>query len=76
VSDVAARAAVLRAFGTPQSVEEVRLRRPGPGEALVRMGAAGVCHSDVGQADGKRTFGCRPCSVTRERGSWWTRGRP
>ena len=47
------RAAVLRAFGAPQEVEEVRLRSPGPGEALVRITAAGVCHSDVGQADGE-----------------------
>jgi len=47
------RAAVLRAFGAPQTIEQVRLRPPGPGEALVRITAAGVCHSDVGQADGE-----------------------
>jgi Zn-dependent alcohol dehydrogenase len=52
----ATRAAVLRAFGAPQAVEEVRLRHPGPGEALVRITAAGVCHSDVGQADGEWQF--------------------
>lgn len=46
-------AAVLRAFGEPQPVEPVVLRDPGPGEVLVRMVAAGVCHSDVGQADGE-----------------------
>jgi alcohol dehydrogenase len=45
-------AAVLRAFGQPQTVESVTLRDPGPGEVLVRLHAAGVCHSDVGQADG------------------------
>jgi Zn-dependent alcohol dehydrogenase len=45
-------AAVLRAFGEPLAVEPVELREPGPGEVLVRMHAAGVCHSDVGQADG------------------------
>jgi Zn-dependent alcohol dehydrogenase len=47
------RAAVLRAFGAPQAVEEVQLRTPGAGEALVRLTAAGVWHSDVGQADGE-----------------------
>ena len=46
-------AAVLRAFGEPQRIEEVELRDPGPGEVLVRIVAAGVCHSDVGQADGE-----------------------
>jgi S-(hydroxymethyl)glutathione dehydrogenase / alcohol dehydrogenase len=49
-------AAVLHAFGEPQSVEPVVLRDPGPGEVLVRMVAAGVCHSDVAQADGEWGF--------------------
>jgi Zn-dependent alcohol dehydrogenase len=49
-------AAVLRSFGEPQTVEQVELRDPGPGEVLVRVLAAGVCHSDVGQADGDWTF--------------------
>jgi Zn-dependent alcohol dehydrogenase len=46
-------AAVLHAFGVPMRIEQVTLRDPGPGEVLVRMVAAGVCHSDVGQADGE-----------------------
>ncbi len=49
-------AAVLRAFGRPLAIEPVTLRDPGPGEVLVRMVAAGVCHSDVGQADGEWEF--------------------
>jgi Zn-dependent alcohol dehydrogenase len=49
-------AAVLHAFREPQRIERVELRDPGPGEVLVRMVAAGVCHSDVGQADGEWTF--------------------
>jgi Zn-dependent alcohol dehydrogenase len=53
---VITRAAVLRAFREPQLVEEVELRRPGSGEVLVRMACAGVCHSDVGQADGEWSF--------------------
>jgi S-(hydroxymethyl)glutathione dehydrogenase/alcohol dehydrogenase len=47
---------VLRAFREPQRVERVELRAPGPGEARVRLHAAGVCHSDVGQADGEWSF--------------------
>jgi S-(hydroxymethyl)glutathione dehydrogenase/alcohol dehydrogenase len=46
-------AAVLRAFREPHRVEEVVLRDPGPGEVRVRVVAAGICHSDVGQADGE-----------------------
>ncbi|MCS7007998.1 MAG: alcohol dehydrogenase catalytic domain-containing protein, partial [Gaiellaceae bacterium] len=34
-------------------MERVELRDPGPGEVRVRLLAAGVCHSDVGQADGE-----------------------
>jgi Zn-dependent alcohol dehydrogenase len=49
-------AAVLRRFGEAQTVERVQLRDPGPGEVLVRLHAAGVCHSDVGQADGDWPF--------------------
>jgi S-(hydroxymethyl)glutathione dehydrogenase / alcohol dehydrogenase len=49
-------AAVLRTFAEPQAVERVELRDPGPGEVLVRVFAAGVCHSDVGQADGDWSF--------------------
>jgi len=49
-------AAVLRTFGEPQRIEPVELRGPGPGEVLVRLHAAGVCHSDVGQADGEWSY--------------------
>lgn len=41
------RAAVLEAIGEPLSVEEVELDSPKAGEVLVRLGASGVCHSDV-----------------------------
>ena len=49
-------AAVLHAFGEPHRIEEVHLRDPGAGEVLVRVVAAGICHSDVGQADGEWGF--------------------
>jgi len=49
-------AAVLHAFGEPHRIEPVELRDPGPQEVLVRVLAAGVCHSDVGQADGEWAF--------------------
>lgn len=45
-------AVVLRAPGSPVSVETVLLEPPRRGEVLVRVAAAGVCHSDVHLADG------------------------
>ncbi|THJ64927.1 alcohol dehydrogenase [Arthrobacter echini] len=38
----------------PISISEVELDPPGPGEILVRIEAAGVCHSDLSVVDGNR----------------------
>lgn len=46
------KAAVLHEFGTPLRVEDVLLDPPQPGEVLVRVAAAGVCHSDLRLAEG------------------------
>jgi S-(hydroxymethyl)glutathione dehydrogenase/alcohol dehydrogenase len=43
---VITEAAVLWGRGEPWSVEAVELDEPGPGEVLVRVRAAGLCHSD------------------------------
>ncbi len=56
------RAAVLREMGSPPpyaesrplEITEVELDPPGPGELLVRVGAAGLCHSDLSVIDGSR----------------------
>ena len=45
-------AVVLREPGSPVAVEEVELDAPKADEVLVRVAAAGVCHSDVHLADG------------------------
>lgn len=42
-----AKAAVLHTPGKPLSIEEVEVQPPKSGEVLVRMKAAGVCHSDL-----------------------------
>jgi alcohol dehydrogenase, propanol-preferring len=46
------KAAVVRAFGQPLSIEEVPVAMPGPRQLLVRIVASGVCHTDVHGADG------------------------
>jgi alcohol dehydrogenase len=56
------RGAVLREMGLPSpyaesrplAIEEVELAPPGPGELLVRIRAAGLCHSDLSVIDGSR----------------------
>jgi NDMA-dependent alcohol dehydrogenase len=40
------RAAVLREYNQPWSVEEIELDPPKAGEVLVKMVASGMCHSD------------------------------
>jgi propanol-preferring alcohol dehydrogenase len=46
------RAAVVRAFGQPLTIEELRVPTPGPGEVLVKIEASGVCHTDLHAANG------------------------
>lgn len=49
------RAAVLRSPGTRPAVEQVELAEPRAGEILVRIEAAGVCHSDYHYMTGDLT---------------------
>jgi S-(hydroxymethyl)glutathione dehydrogenase / alcohol dehydrogenase len=46
------RAAILWEQGQPLAVEPAELSAPGPGEILVEVRAAGVCHSDLHPARG------------------------
>ncbi|MFJ8362138.1 NAD(P)-dependent alcohol dehydrogenase [Streptomyces sp. NPDC093984] len=50
------RAAVVESGGAPFTLSEVELDDPGPGEALVRMVATGLCHTDLGVASGGLPF--------------------
>jgi Zn-dependent alcohol dehydrogenase len=60
------RAAVLREPGRPVAVERVTLAPPRRGEVLVRVAAAGVCHSDVHLADGALGAGRWPMVLGHE----------
>ncbi|MAU53004.1 MAG: zinc-binding dehydrogenase [Roseovarius sp.] len=46
------KAAVCHSFGAPLTIEEVRLRAPGPGEVEVTLDAVAICHSDITYAEG------------------------
>lgn len=56
------RAAVLEKMGAPApyalskplSIQDVELEGPGPGEVLIRIAAAGICHSDLSVIEGVR----------------------
>jgi Zn-dependent alcohol dehydrogenase len=75
------RAAVLWEQRAPLSVEPIDLASPGPGEVLVEVKTAGVCHSDLHPACGDwpmRTplvLGHEGAGVVRESGPGVTRIR-
>ncbi len=46
------KAAVVRQFGKPLTIEEVPIPTPGPGEILLKIVATGICHTDLHAADG------------------------
>ena len=60
------RAAVLEEFGRPLAVQEVDLAEPKAGEALVRLVACGVCHTDMYTASGADPTGYAPCVLGHE----------
>lgn len=60
------RAAVLSEPGRPVVLEEVELDPPKEREVLVRVAAAGVCHSDVRLADGQLGDGRWPMVLGHE----------
>ena len=46
------KAAVVREFGKPLSIDEVPIPQPGPGMIQVAIRASGVCHTDLHAAEG------------------------
>src|SRR6478735_6292502 len=60
------RAAVLEDFGAPLVVREIDLAEPRAGEALVRLVACGVCHTDLYTASGAHPSGYAPTVLGHE----------
>jgi propanol-preferring alcohol dehydrogenase len=46
------KAAVVREFRQPLSVEDVPIPEPGPEQVLVRIETCGLCHTDIHAAHG------------------------
>jgi len=57
---------VLEEFGRPLAVQEVELAEPEAGEALVRLVACGVCHTDMYTASGADPSGYAPTVLGHE----------
>ncbi|MFD7409087.1 NAD(P)-dependent alcohol dehydrogenase [Streptomyces sp. NPDC059866] len=53
---ITTRAAVVETGGAPFTLSDIRLDEPRPGEVMVRMAAAGLCHTDLGVASGALPF--------------------
>ena len=51
-TDTTMSAAVVTAFGEDLEVQDLPVPEPGPGQALVRLIASGVCHTDLHAAHG------------------------
>jgi len=70
------RAAVLHAIGEPLSIEEVPTPEPGPGQVLVKIAGAGVCHSDLHLTDGSIPPFRLPLVLGHENAGWVERLGP
>ena len=67
---ITAKGVIAWEAGKPGQVEEFTIDLPGPGEALVRILASGVCHTDLSAKNGVfGTSASRSCSGTRAAGS-------
>ncbi len=70
------------AASTPLVVEEVELEGPGPGEVLIEIAAAGLCHSDLSAIEGLRprplpvVIGHEGAGIVRECGEGVTDLKP
>jgi propanol-preferring alcohol dehydrogenase len=65
------KAARLYEYGGPMRIDDVPTPEPGPGEVLVRIGGAGVCHSDLHIIDGDIPFlGDEPKILGHENAGW------
>src|SRR4051812_22030564 len=59
-------AAVLEDFGAPLEVQQIELDEPRAGEALVRLVACGICHTDLYTASGADPSGYAPTVLGHE----------
>ena len=66
------RGVVAKAKGEPVSIETIVIPDPGPGEAVVKIQACGVCHTDLHYREGGINDEFPFCWATRPR-VWYRR---
>ena len=64
--DATMRAARYHGPGRPLALEDISVPSPGPGEALVRVRAAGVCHTELHFLSGLLDLGVAPITLGHE----------
>ena len=69
------RAARLHEYGEPFQIDDVPDPEPGPGEVLVRIGGAGVCHSDLHIAHGEVPGVLDGPTILGHENAGWVEGR-
>jgi S-(hydroxymethyl)glutathione dehydrogenase / alcohol dehydrogenase len=60
------KAAVLREFGKPLTIEELELKAPGENEVRVHLAATSICHSDIHTLKGEIVFDPLPLVAGHE----------
>jgi S-(hydroxymethyl)glutathione dehydrogenase / alcohol dehydrogenase len=60
------KAAVLREFGKPLTIEELEMEGPGENEVRVRLAATSICHSDIHTLKGEIIFDPLPLVAGHE----------
>ncbi|MFB6490503.1 MAG: zinc-binding dehydrogenase [Thermoproteus sp. AZ2] len=60
------RAARFHGPGKPLSIEEVEKPKAGPGEVVMRVRAAGICHTELHFLDGTLNLGIYPITLGHE----------
>ncbi|ODN70739.1 alcohol dehydrogenase AdhP [Methylobrevis pamukkalensis] len=63
------KAAVVREFGKPLTIDEVPMPEVGPGQILVKVAASGVCHTDLHAAEGDWPVKPKPPFIPGHEGS-------
>jgi propanol-preferring alcohol dehydrogenase len=69
--EVAMRAAQLIEYGAPYEIREIDTPEPGPGEALIKIGGSGACHSDLHLMSGEiPMLPALPWTLGHENAGW------
>jgi Zn-dependent alcohol dehydrogenase len=58
------QAAILERTGGPLILDEIELEALAPGDVLIRLGASGLCHTDLEVIEGRAGLSVSHCART------------